>query len=64
MIQFKAFNTVLPIGVVDHSVEALIDPLPEHHGRGGLVEGHHAASDGHVERDLGRHPAREEHGLA
>ena len=53
MIQFKAFNTVLPIGVVDHSVEALIDPLPEHHGRGGLVEGHHAASDGHVERDLG-----------
>ena len=64
MIQFKAFNTVLPIGVVDHSVEALIDPLPEHYGWGGLVEGHHAAGDGHVERDLGRHPAREEHGLA
>ena len=60
----KALTTDLPISVVDHGVEALVDPLPEHHGRRGLVEGHHAASDGHVKRYLGGHPTREEHGLA
>ena len=54
----------LPVGVINHGIEALVDPLPEHDCRGGLVEGHHAARDGHVEGDLGRHPARQEHRLA
>ena len=42
-----------PVGVVHHRIEALVDPLPEHDGGGGLVEGHHAPRDGHVEGHLG-----------
>ena len=50
-----------PVGVVHHGIEALVHPLPEDDGGRGLVEGHHAAGDGHVEGDLGGHPAGEEH---
>jgi len=50
-----------PVGVVDHSVEGLIEPLPEHYRGHCLVERHHAAGDGHVERNLRRHSAGQEH---
>jgi hypothetical protein len=53
-----------PIRVIDDGVERLIQPLPEDHACGGLVEGHHAPSHDHVSGDLKRHPPQNEHLLA
>jgi hypothetical protein len=53
-----------PVGVVDQSVEGLIEPLPEDHSRGGLVEGHHPSSYQHVHGHLRRHPPYHGHLLA
>ena len=41
-----------PVCVVDKCVEALVEPLPEDNSRSGLIEGHHAAGDQHVEGHL------------
>lgn len=49
---------------IDQSIEALIQPLPEDNGRRRAIEGHHAAGDQHVHRNLGGHPADDHHLLA
>ena len=41
-----------PVCVIDKCVEALVEPLPEDNSRSGLIEGHHAAGDQHVEGHL------------
>ena len=39
----SSFHVSVPsVGIVDGGVEGLIEPLPEHYGRHGLVERHHA----------------------
>ena len=50
----EEYTDALPVGIVHHGVEALVGPLPEDCGRGGPVEGHHAACNDHVTRDLGK----------
>ena len=52
------------ICVVNNSIKGLIDPLPENHSRSGPVESHHATSDDHVARNLGTHPANNQHLLS
>ena len=49
------------IGIVDNSVEALIEPLPKHDCRSSLVKGQHGTSDAHVHWDLSSHSSKPNH---